>query len=296
MPHRPTLRSMQVAAALVLTLGSAAAASQPETPVASDEPGRWPTAAEARTALVELGYEFQANGQSSPWSGTGFWSGARPTAADSPSASGERWLRVDHPDESAARIWLLLANDDRATQLLDVGSVLGIPRPALDEASALVQISPEWTDGPDCAFFEWHVSGGRMVLWRDSLSGDQDFEIAFEPPPTAESPGTDAGEVDAIPRSASEACGATLTIEAADLWFRPAEVTLASSGSSTIRLENNGRVVHNLTVDELGLQIVVTARSSGEAVLVDPSPGTYEFYCSVSGHREAGMVGTLTVE
>lgn len=24
-------------------------------------------------------------------------------------------------------------------------------------------------------------------------------------------------------------------------------------------------------------------------------PGTYEFYCTVPGHREAGMVGTLIV-
>ncbi len=297
MPNRPTcLRFVPTAFMLVLALGSAAVASQTETPRPSDDASRWPTAAELRATLVGLGYEFRADGLSSPWSGTGFWTGARSDLTDLPSASEDRWLRVDSPDEAAAQIRLLLADDDRVTQLLDVGSVLGIPRPALDEASALVRVSAEWTDAPDCAFFEWEVSGGRMVLWRDGLAGDSDFEIDFEPPSSDQLVGVDARAVDAIPGSASEACGAALTVKAGDLWFRPAEVTVASSGSSTIRLDNAGRLVHNLTVDELGIQIVVAPRGAGEAILVDPSPGVYEFYCSVSGHREAGMVGTLIVE
>ena len=89
---------------------------------------------------------------------------------------------------------------------------------------------------------------------------------------------------------------ATFDVEAQDLWFSPSELTVSGSESSTIRLENAGRVVHNLTVDELGIVIVVTAGGAGAAILADVDPGTYAFYCSISGHREAGMEGTLTVQ
>ena len=52
---------------------------------------------------------------------------------------------------------------------------------------------------------------------------------------------------------------ATVEVEARDLWFKPAALTVSGSEHWTIRLKNAGRVVHNLTVDELGIVIVVTA-------------------------------------
>ena len=49
------------------------------------------------------------------------------------------------------------------------------------------------------------------------------------------------------------------------------------------------------TVDALEIQIVASRGGTNEAVVTEPSPGTYEFYCSVSGHKQAGMVGKLVV-
>jgi uncharacterized cupredoxin-like copper-binding protein len=40
-----------------------------------------------------------------------------------------------------------------------------------------------------------------------------------------------------------------------------------------------------------------TIQDGGTATLtVDLPAGTYEYYCDVPGHRQAGMIGTLTVE
>jgi uncharacterized cupredoxin-like copper-binding protein len=52
---------------------------------------------------------------------------------------------------------------------------------------------------------------------------------------------------------------------------------------------------HNFSIDELGISVDVAAGEEGEAT-INAAPGTYEFYCNVPGHREAGMVGTLTVQ
>ena len=33
-----------------------------------------------------------------------------------------------------------------------------------------------------------------------------------------------------------------------------------------------------------------------QTVVINAKPGSYEYYCNVPGHKEAGMVGTLVVE
>jgi uncharacterized cupredoxin-like copper-binding protein len=35
---------------------------------------------------------------------------------------------------------------------------------------------------------------------------------------------------------------------------------------------------------------------SDRQVTFNAPPGTYTFYCAIPGHRQAGMVGTITVE
>jgi plastocyanin len=73
----------------------------------------------------------------------------------------------------------------------------------------------------------------------------------------------------------------------------------AKAGSVTIDFDNKQSLSHDVKVEdssgqELGGTDLV---SSGTAnATVDLQPGTYTFFCSVPGHREAGMEGTLTVK
>jgi len=90
--------------------------------------------------------------------------------------------------------------------------------------------------------------------------------------------------------------GATVEVQAYDLGFSPIAIQLPSAGTSRIVLHNVGFVPHNLTVDALGIQVVAARGLTSETTVTDPAPGTYEFYCSVSGHKEGGMVGTLLVQ
>jgi plastocyanin len=98
-----------------------------------------------------------------------------------------------------------------------------------------------------------------------------------------------------VPAS-SPAVVAAVTVTAGDLWFDPREVSIPSAGATTLTLFDSGFINHNLTVDELGLVIVAAPGRSQSATVIDPPPGQYKFYCSISGHAEAGMEGTLLVE
>ena len=66
----------------------------------------------------------------------------------------------------------------------------------------------------------------------------------------------------------------------------------------TFKLRNTGKVDHNLVVRGPGVDDtatpVIAPGETGE-VTVALVPGTYEVYCSVPGHEEAGMTTELTV-
>jgi plastocyanin len=83
-----------------------------------------------------------------------------------------------------------------------------------------------------------------------------------------------------------------------DLAYDQKDVS-ANAGSVTIDFDNKQAVPHDVTIaDSSGKDLGATDLvSSGTAnATVDLQPGTYTFFCSVPGHREAGMEGTLTVK
>jgi nitrite reductase (NO-forming) len=61
-----------------------------------------------------------------------------------------------------------------------------------------------------------------------------------------------------------------------------------------IALVNDDPMPHDLTIDELGVKVAVDPGATA-TVRFRADPGTYTFYCSIPGHREAGMEGTLVV-
>ena len=74
----------------------------------------------------------------------------------------------------------------------------------------------------------------------------------------------------------------------------------AKAGPVAIEFTNPQSLSHDVEVeDQSGEDIGATeliADSKTTATIADVKPGDYTFYCSVPGHREAGMEGTLTVE
>jgi uncharacterized cupredoxin-like copper-binding protein len=58
--------------------------------------------------------------------------------------------------------------------------------------------------------------------------------------------------------------------------------------------------MHDVAVEDSSGKTIgkteLIAESSTSAALTNLKPGTYHYYCTVPGHREAGMEGTLTVK
>ncbi len=68
------------------------------------------------------------------------------------------------------------------------------------------------------------------------------------------------------------------------------------SGGDVITVSNDGKVVHNLAIK--GTDLITDDLQPGDATSLDVSglaDGSYEMYCKIPGHRDAGMRGTLTV-
>jgi uncharacterized cupredoxin-like copper-binding protein len=73
----------------------------------------------------------------------------------------------------------------------------------------------------------------------------------------------------------------------------------AEAGKVTVEFKNPQALTHDVAIeDSSGKEVGATEliASGSDTTTVDLKPGTYTFYCSVPGHREAGMQGTLTVK
>jgi uncharacterized cupredoxin-like copper-binding protein len=71
----------------------------------------------------------------------------------------------------------------------------------------------------------------------------------------------------------------------------------ASAGKITIVMANPSPLQHDVAIEGNGVDVKGSVVSKGGTSTVSASlkPGTYMFLCTVDGHADAGMKGTLTV-
>ena len=80
------------------------------------------------------------------------------------------------------------------------------------------------------------------------------------------------------------------------LKFEQTDVS-ATAGSITIDFTNMSSLPHDVKIEGNGASGGTDEiTDSSTTATVDLEPGTYTFFCSVDGHRAAGMEGTLTVK
>jgi plastocyanin len=123
---------------------------------------------------------------------------------------------------------------------------------------------------------------------------------ASAPTSTSQTPAsTTAAPTTAAPAPANPGSSTSLKLAAnpGGLLSFDTKLLSAKTGTVTIALANSSPVEHNVTVAQGSsvLAATPTFTGGGRTLTVKLKPGTYTFYCTVPGHRQAGMEGTLKV-
>jgi len=121
------------------------------------------------------------------------------------------------------------------------------------------------------------------------------------------------------------ACGGTsqpateITLEAGDFTYSIPSITVKAGEPVVLTIKNTGQLEHDFVIERIDVKTNVIKDSGsdehqahgaeanydlhvsaqvGETSVIEftvAEPGTYQFFCSVAGHKEAGMVGELIV-
>ena len=77
--------------------------------------------------------------------------------------------------------------------------------------------------------------------------------------------------------------------------FDPEEITVTAGEDVAIVLTSDD-LLHDFTIDDVDVHVAADRGETAEGGLRVDEPGEYTYYCTIAGHREAGMEGTLLVE
>jgi plastocyanin len=112
---------------------------------------------------------------------------------------------------------------------------------------------------------------------------------------TTTAAGPNAAATEAVP------AGNSLTLEAnpeGQLQYNKTSLS-ATAGKVSIAFTDSSPLEHNVTVESSSGKILgatPTFKGGTKVLTLDLKAGTYKFFCTVPGHRQAGMEGTLTVK
>jgi plastocyanin len=104
----------------------------------------------------------------------------------------------------------------------------------------------------------------------------------------------ETGSVNGVAGGKPTADARELTVEARNFEFDPDELKFAAQEEIALELVSE-QGPHDFAVDGLGLvNDVADGESRVQRLRID-QPGSYTFFCTLPGHRDGGMEGTLVV-
>jgi plastocyanin len=113
-----------------------------------------------------------------------------------------------------------------------------------------------------------------------------------------EAEGAKEGGAEAEGGSAGSAASVDFEAAASGLEFTT-DFDEAEAGKVTVNFTNPQPVPHDVAIETENGEVLGQTEElteGSDSTTIDLKPGTYTYFCTVPGHREAGMEGTLTVK
>lgn len=87
-----------------------------------------------------------------------------------------------------------------------------------------------------------------------------------------------------------------ITVEGKEFSLVPNEIIVKKGQQVTILFKNEGTAGHNFGIGDLDVKTETILPGDAAKITFTPAKaGNFKFWCSVSGHRDAEMEGTLIV-
>lgn len=161
-------------------------------------------------------------------------------------------------------------------------------------------------DNPGTWTFHCHIIGhvtnrgvypGGMLTVLDYADHTSMLEGADAPTqpewtgPTAQAPGDDQPETTTTTEAAQ--IDREIVVVSTEFAFDPDSLELQAGERIALTLVNEGAVIHNLEIPDMGVYVEAPAGATATVEFTVPDGiGAFDFWCSIAGHREAGMEGS----
>jgi plastocyanin len=212
---------------------------------------------------------------------------------------------VKHPTDDLVRGKQLFVSKCGSCHTLAHAGTSGTVGPNLDDAFAQSRRDGLKSDDiRGVVSFQVAYPNPQGLMPAGLVTGQSVGDVAGYVAKVAAIPGQDTGAlataVATVTQKAVTEQSGKLQIDAdptGQLKFLASSAT-ATAGPVTIKMLNKSSVPHDIAITGGGLnQVGAIVQNGGtSSVSATLKPGTYTFYCSVDGHRAAGMVGTITVK
>ena len=131
------------------------------------------------------------------------------------------------------------------------------------------------------------VLGGGYFFYKSTKNSTSSYQSQAVTP-------TEAMQVSP---TASAMSSTQITISGSEFAFTPSTFTVTKGEKVEITFKNTGKYPHNLSITDLNVKTKTIQPGEQDVVsFVPDKTGTFSFMCTVPGHADRGMKGTLTVK